>query len=146
MDRAIAEARAASLLGDNVFRQRPSSSLATHLGAGAYICGEETALLSSLEGFRGQPRLEAAVPRRRGGLYACPTVVNNVETIMNVPHILANGGQWYKQWGARRRAAARRCQRLRSREVPDKPRSRSGLPLRTLIESPECIAAACATA
>ena len=70
----------------------------THLGAGAYICGEETALLSSLEGFRGQPRLKPPFPAVEG-LYACPTVVNNTETLMAVPHIVKNGGAWYRQWG-----------------------------------------------
>ena len=98
LDRAIAEARAAGLVGENVAGSGWRFELHTHLGAGAYICGEETALLSSLEGFRGQPRLKPPFPAVEG-LYACPTVVNNTETLMNVPHILHHGGAWYRQWG-----------------------------------------------
>ena len=69
-----------------------------HYAAGAYICGEETALLEGLEGRRGQPRLRPPFPAV-AGLYACPTVVNNVETIMNVPHILERGVDWYRSMG-----------------------------------------------
>ena len=98
LDQAIAEARAAGILGDNVMGAGYAFQLHTHLGAGAYICGEETALLSSLEGFRGQPRLKPPFPAVEG-LYACPTVVNNTETLMAVPHIVKHGGAWYRQWG-----------------------------------------------
>ena len=98
LDRAIADARAAGLLGKGVAGSGFDFELYTHLGAGAYICGEETALLSSLEGYRGQPRLKPPFPAVEG-LYACPTVVNNTETLMNVPHILANGAAWFRQWG-----------------------------------------------
>jgi NADH-quinone oxidoreductase subunit F len=98
LDRAIAEARAAGFVGENVAGSGFRLELHTHLGAGAYICGEETALLSSLEGFRGQPRLKPPFPAVEG-LYACPTIVNNVETLMNVPHILRHGAAWYRQWG-----------------------------------------------
>jgi NADH-quinone oxidoreductase subunit F len=69
-----------------------------HRGAGAYECGEETALLTSLEGGRGHPRLKPPFPAVEG-LYGKPTVVNNVETIANVPHIIRHGADWYKQWG-----------------------------------------------
>src|SRR5262249_60033598 len=85
VDKAIAEARAAGILGDNVMGSGVAFDLHTHLGAGAYICGEETALLSSLEGYRGQPRLKPPFPAVEG-LYACPTVVNNTETLMAGPH------------------------------------------------------------
>jgi len=98
LDRAIGEAREAGLLGDSVFGSGYAFQLHTHLGAGAYICGEETALLSSLEGYRGQPRLKPPFPAVEG-LYACPTVVNNVETLMAVPPILRHGAEWYRQWG-----------------------------------------------
>jgi NADH-quinone oxidoreductase subunit F len=101
LDRAIGEARAAGLLGKSVAGSDISFELYTHLGAGAYICGEETALLSSLEGYRGQPRLKPPFPAVEG-LYACPTIVNNVETLMNVPHILKNGAEWFRQWGTER--------------------------------------------
>ena len=98
VDKAIAEARAAGILGDSVMGSGYRFDVHTHLGAGAYICGEETALLSSLEGYRGQPRLKPPFPAVEG-LYACPTVVNNTETLMAVPHIVKNGGAWYRQWG-----------------------------------------------
>ncbi len=136
MDKAIAEARAAGLLGDNVFGSGFQFELYTHLGAGAYICGEETALLSSLEGFRGQPRLKPPFPAVEG-LYACPTVVNNVETIMNVPHILKNGGQWYKQWGTEKSCGTKVLSVSGPVKRPGNYEIPLGLPLRTLIESPE---------
>ena len=98
LDKAIGEARAGGMIGDKVAGSDFGFQLHTHLGAGAYICGEETALLSSLEGFRGQPRLKPPFPAVEG-LYACPTIVNNVETLMNVPPILRHGAQWFRQWG-----------------------------------------------
>jgi NADH-quinone oxidoreductase subunit F len=98
LDKAIGEARAAGLIGSKVAGSDFAFELHTHLGAGAYICGEETALLSSLEGYRGQPRLKPPFPAVEG-LYACPTIVNNVETLMNVPPILRNGAAWFRQWG-----------------------------------------------
>ena len=101
LDRAIAEAQSAGLLGDQVLGSGFRFQLHTHLGAGAYICGEETALLSSLEGYRGQPRLKPPFPAVEG-LYACPTIVNNVETLMNVPFILRHGPQAFRQWGTER--------------------------------------------
>ena len=69
-----------------------------HQGAGAYICGEETALLSSLEGFRGQPRLRPPFPAVEG-LYASPTVIDNVETLMSVPDIVLRGPEWFRELG-----------------------------------------------
>jgi NADH-quinone oxidoreductase subunit F len=106
LDKAIAEARAAGFLGDDVAGTGYRFQLHTHLGAGAYICGEETALLSSLEGYRGQPRLKPPFPAVEG-LYACPTVVNNTETLMCVPAIVRNGGQWYRQWGTEKSAGTK---------------------------------------
>ena len=106
IDKAIGEARAAGLLGDNVAGTGYKFQLHTHLGAGAYICGEETALLSSLEGYRGQPRLKPPFPAVEG-LYACPTVVNNTETLMCVPHILKNGAAWHRQWGTEKSAGTK---------------------------------------
>ena len=106
VDKAIAEARAAGLLGENVAGSGYRFDLHTHLGAGAYICGEETALLSSLEGYRGQPRLKPPFPAVEG-LYACPTVVNNTETLMCVPHIIKNGAAWYRQWGTEKSAGTK---------------------------------------
>jgi len=84
---AVAEAYRAGYLGDNILGSGFSLDVTVHAGAGAYECGEETALLDSLEGFRGQPRLKPPFPAI-AGLYACPTVVNNVESIASVPYIL----------------------------------------------------------
>ena len=136
LDKAIAEARAAGLVGDNVSGSGFRFQLHTHLGAGAYICGEETALLSSLEGFRGQPRLKPPFPAVEG-LYACPTVVNNVETLMNVPHILKHGAQWYRQWGTEKSAGTKVLSVSGPVKRPGNYEIPLGLPLRALIESPE---------
>ncbi len=136
MDRAIAEARSAGLLGESVLGTPFQIQLHTHLGAGAYICGEETALLSSLEGFRGQPRLKPPFPAVEG-LYASPTVVNNVETLMNVPHILKHGAQWYRQWGTEKSAGTKVLSVSGPVKRPGNYEIPLGLPLRTLIESPE---------
>jgi NADH-quinone oxidoreductase subunit F len=95
MDKAIEEARAANLVGDNILGSDFSCEFYTHSGAGAYICGEETALLSSLEGYRGHPRMKPPFPAVEG-LYAAPTVVNNVETLTAVPQIIEMGGEaWH---------------------------------------------------
>ncbi|MBU0510935.1 MAG: NADH-quinone oxidoreductase subunit NuoF [Chloroflexi bacterium] len=98
LDEKIAELEAAGLLGDNLFGTDYSLRIYTHLGAGAYICGEETALLESMEGKRGQPRLRPPFPPSYG-LFGKPTVVNNVETLTNLPPIITNGGEWYKNLG-----------------------------------------------
>lgn len=98
MDKQIAEMEEAGFLGDKLFGTDYSLRIYTHLGAGAYICGEETALLESLEGKRGQPRNRPPFPAV-AGLFGKPTVINNVETFANVPMILANGADWYKSIG-----------------------------------------------
>ena len=98
LDEKIAELEGARLLGDKLFGTDYSLRIYTHLGAGAYICGEETALLESLEGKRGQPRVRPPFPPAVG-LYGKPTIVNNVETLTNVPLILKNGADWYKSMG-----------------------------------------------
>ncbi len=98
MDRAAEEARAAGLLGDKILGTDFSCEYYTHTGAGAYICGEETALLNSLEGLRGHPRMKPPFPAV-AGLYGCPTVVNNVETLTAVPWIIMNGGEAYQKLG-----------------------------------------------
>jgi NADH-quinone oxidoreductase subunit F len=94
LERAIAEAYAKGVFGDDVLGTGYGMNVIQHRGAGAYICGEETALLSSLEGFRGQPRLRPPFPAVEG-LYGCPTLINNVETLCNVPHIVRNGAAWF---------------------------------------------------
>jgi NADH-quinone oxidoreductase subunit F len=98
LDEKIAEMEKAGYLGENLFGTDYSLKIYSHLGAGAYICGEETALLESLEGKRGQPRVRPPFPALVG-LYGKPTLINNVETLTNVPMILANGANWYKAMG-----------------------------------------------
>lgn len=98
LDAQIAELEQAGLLGDNLFGTNYSLHLYTHLGAGAYICGEETALLESIEGKLGQPRLRPPFPAV-AGLYASPTVINNVETLTNLPPIVQNGAAWFRGFG-----------------------------------------------
>ncbi|MGC0363644.1 NADH-quinone oxidoreductase subunit F [Rhodococcus sp. 27YEA15] len=95
---AVAEAYAAGYLGRDVLGSGFDLDLVVHAGAGAYICGEETALLDSLEGRRGQPRLRPPFPAV-AGLYACPTVVNNVESIASVPSIILGGTEWFRSMG-----------------------------------------------
>ena len=96
--RAVEEARAAGHLGDDVGGKGVKVDITVHAGAGAYICGEETALLDSLEGRRGQPRLKPPFPGA-AGLYARPTSVNNVESIASVPGIILEGSDWFKGMG-----------------------------------------------
>ena len=98
LDQKIAELEAAGLLGEKLFDSDYGLRIYTHLGAGAYICGEETAMLESLEGKLGQPRLRPPFPPSFG-LYGKPTVVNNVETLSNVPMIIQKGAQWYRSFG-----------------------------------------------
>ena len=98
VQRALDEAYAAGYLGDDILGSGFSLEVTLHLGAGAYICGEETALLNSLEGRRGEPRLKPPFPAIEG-LYSKPTIVNNVETISNIPWIIANGGAAYDAIG-----------------------------------------------
>jgi len=95
---AVAEAYAAGYLGKDILGSGYDLELTVHAGAGAYICGEETALLDSLEGRRGQPRLRPPFPAV-AGLYASPTVINNVESIASVPSILRNGVDWFTAQG-----------------------------------------------
>ena len=96
--RAVAEAYEAGLLGKNAAGSGWDFDLFVHRGAGAYICGEETAMLESLEGKRGNPRLKPPFPAG-AGLYGCPTTVNNVESIAVVPTILRRGAAWFKSFG-----------------------------------------------
>jgi NADH-quinone oxidoreductase subunit F len=98
MDAALDEARAAGLLGEKILGSNFSCDIYTHTGAGAYICGEETALLNSLEGLRGHPRMKPPFPAV-SGLYASPTVVNNVETLTAVPDIIKMGGEAWQKLG-----------------------------------------------
>jgi NADH-quinone oxidoreductase subunit F len=98
LDRAVDEAYDAGFAGTNILDTGIRVELVVHRGAGAYICGEETALLDSLEGKRGNPRLKPPFPAIQG-LYGGPTLINNVETLCNVPHIVTNGADWFKGFG-----------------------------------------------
>jgi NADH-quinone oxidoreductase subunit F len=98
LDAAVAEAYEAGYLGKDILGSRRDLELIVHRGAGAYICGEETALLDALEGKRGNPRLKPPFPAVQG-LYGGPTLINNVETLSNVPRIVAHGAAWFKGFG-----------------------------------------------
>jgi NADH-quinone oxidoreductase subunit F len=98
LDAAVAQAYEAGYLGQNILGTHCNLELVVHRGAGAYICGEETALLDALEGKRGNPRLKPRFPAVQG-LYGGPTLINNVETLATVPHIVANGAEWFRQFG-----------------------------------------------
>jgi NADH-quinone oxidoreductase subunit F len=106
LEQAISDARERGFLGDDILGSGFSLDVVVHRGAGAYICGEETALLESLEGERGMPRIRPPFPAVEG-LYAKPTVVNNVETLSAVPHIVAMGGERYAQMGVDRSKGTR---------------------------------------
>ena len=97
-EEALAEAREAGLLGDNILDSGFDFDIHTHLGAGAYICGEETALLESIEGKKGQPRFKPPFPAMFG-LYGRPTVINNTETLASIPDIIRQGADWFRQIG-----------------------------------------------
>lgn len=98
LEQAISEARKNRFLGRNILGTGFNLNVFVHRGAGSYICGEETALLESLEGKRGHPRLKPPFPASIG-LFQCPTVINNVETIANVPAIILKGAEWFTQMG-----------------------------------------------
>jgi NADH-quinone oxidoreductase subunit F len=98
LDAALVEARDAGFLGENILGSDHSLSLVVHRGAGAYICGEETGLLDSLEGKRGNPRLKPPFPANQG-LYQGPTLINNVETLATIPHIITMGAEEYAKIG-----------------------------------------------
>ncbi|MBC5824029.1 MAG: NADH-quinone oxidoreductase subunit NuoF [Candidatus Eremiobacteraeota bacterium] len=96
--RALSAAREAGYVGDNLLGSGYSADILVHRGAGAYICGEETAMLESIEGKRGEPRLKPPFPAN-AGLFGMPTVVNNVETLCCIPHILTRGAAWFASIG-----------------------------------------------
>jgi NADH-quinone oxidoreductase subunit F len=106
LQKAVGEAYARGYLGKNILGTGIEVQLTVHRGAGAYICGEETALLNSLEGQRGQPRLKPPFPAVKG-LFGNPTIVNNVETLMNVPAIIDKGGAWFNALGMGRSGGTR---------------------------------------
>src|SRR5438067_3495164 len=108
LERAVSEAYARGFLGKGVAGSGFPLEVVMHRGAGAYICGEETALLESLEGRRGQPRLRPPFPVVEG-LYSAPTAINNVETLCNVPHIIERGHDWYSSIGTEKSTVPKVC-------------------------------------
>ncbi|MDP9023643.1 MAG: SLBB domain-containing protein, partial [Actinomycetota bacterium] len=130
---AILEAYERGYLGDDMFGTGRRLHMTLHRGAGAYIAGEESALLNSLEGRRGQPRLRPPFPAQ-SGLYASPTTVNNVETICSVPGIVSNGAEWWRQWGTEDSTGTKlvcvsgHVKRPMNFEVP------MGTPIRAIVE------------
>jgi NADH-quinone oxidoreductase subunit F len=106
LNKALAEAYEKGYLGKNILGSGFDLELIVHRGAGAYICGEETALLESIEGKRGHPRLKPPFPAVIG-LYGSPTVINNVETLANVSHIINNGPEWYASIGVEKNSGTR---------------------------------------
>jgi NADH-quinone oxidoreductase subunit F len=97
VENALKECYASGILGKNAMGTGKTINIYVHRGAGAYICGEETAMMNSIEGRRGNPRIKPPFPAV-SGVFASPTTINNVETLAAVPHILNNGADWYKQW------------------------------------------------
>jgi NADH-quinone oxidoreductase subunit F len=99
LQKAIDDAYAHGFIGENILGKNFSTNIYIHRGAGAYICGEESALMNSIEGSRGYPRVRPPFPAQYG-LWGCPTTINNVETISNIPLIINNGWEWYSRIGA----------------------------------------------
>ncbi|MCP5364068.1 MAG: NADH-quinone oxidoreductase subunit NuoF [Hyphomicrobiales bacterium] len=133
LQRAIDEAYAAGLLGKNAAQSGWPFDIYLHRGAGAYICGEETALIESLEGKKGQPRLKPPFPANVG-LYGCPTTVNNVETIAVVPAILRRGGKWFAQLGRPKNTGTKLFNISGHVNQPCTVEEEMGVPLKDLIE------------
>jgi NADH-quinone oxidoreductase subunit F len=129
---AIDEAYAKGILGKDCLGTGYSFDIAVYQGAGAYICGEETALINSLEGRRGHPRLKPPFPAVEG-LYGCPTVVNNVETFSAVPHIINNGSEWYAKMGTPKSTGTRLFSVSGPLKRPGVYEIELGTPLMTLI-------------
>ena len=132
LKKAVAEAYERGYLGKNILGSGFDLDMIVHRGAGAYICGEETGLLESLEGKRGHPRLKPPFPAVVG-IYGSPTIINNVETLANVPHIINNGAEWYAAIGTERNAGTRLfgvSGHVKKRGVYELP---MGTPMRELI-------------
>ncbi len=131
---AIKEAYEAGLLGKNAAKSGWDFDVYVHRGAGAYICGEETALIESIEGKKGQPRNKPPFPAM-AGLYSCPTTVNNVETIASVPEILRRGGAWFAGLGADEKNTGTKLFCISGHvNNPCNVEEEMGIPLKDLIE------------
>jgi NADH-quinone oxidoreductase subunit F len=134
LEAAVAEAYAAGLLGKNAAKSGYDFDVFVHRGAGAYICGEETAMLESLEGKPGKPRLKPPFPAG-AGLYGCPTTVNNVESIAVVPTILRRGGLWFKSFGREKNEGTKLFQISGHVNCPCVVEEAMSIPFRELIET-----------
>ncbi len=132
LERAVAEARQAGYLGKNILGKRFDLDVHIHVGAGAYICGEETGLLESLEGKRGWPRLKPPFPATKG-FSQKPTVINNVETLANVPIIIQEGAEWYAAIGTPKNSGPKLYCLSGHVNLPGLYEAPLGLPLRELI-------------
>jgi NADH-quinone oxidoreductase subunit F len=130
---AVEEAYAAGLLGKNAAKSGYDFDVYVHRGAGAYICGEETAMIESLEGKKGQPRLKPPFPAG-AGLYGCPTTVNNVESIAVVPTILRRGAAWFSSFGREGNKGTKLFQISGHVEKPCVVEEEMSIPFRELIE------------
>ena len=133
LQHAINEAYDADLIGDNACNSGWKFDVYVHRGSGAYICGEETALIESLEGKKGQPRLKPPFPAN-AGLYGCPTTVNNVESIAVVPEILRRGASWFSGLGRPNNAGTKLFNISGHVEQPCTVEEEMSIPLRELIE------------
>ena len=133
LQRAIDEAYEQGLLGKNACGSGFSHDVYLHRGAGAYICGEETALIESLEGKKGQPRLKPPFPAN-AGLWGCPTTVNNVETIAVISTIMRRGGSWFSNFGRERNSGTKVFCISGHVEKPCNIEEEMGIPLRELID------------
>lgn len=136
LEQAIREAYAKGYAGENVMGSGMTHDIYVHRGAGAYICGEETALIESLEGKAGQPRLKPPFPAVVG-VFGCPTVVNNVETIAWVPTIIERGGEWFAAAGSERNGGPKLVQIAGQVKNPGVYEAPNGISLRDAIFSPE---------
>ncbi len=131
---AINQAREAGLLGKNILGSGYDFDLYAHLGAGAYICGEETALIESIEGKKGQPRFKPPFPASYG-LYGKPTTINNTETLASIPMILAKGGEWFADLGVEN-AGGTKCYAVSGHvENPGNFEVRMGTPFKDILEA-----------
>jgi NADH-quinone oxidoreductase subunit F len=133
MHSAVREAYQAGYLGQNILGSGFDLDITVHAGAGAYICGEETALLNSLEGLRGEPRLKPPFPAA-AGLYAAPTTVNNVETIASVPYIVNGGSAWFRAMGREKSPGPKIFSLSGHVEKPGQYEAPMGSTLRELLE------------
>ena len=133
LQEAINEAYKEGMIGKNACGTGFDLDIHIHLGAGAYICGEETALIESIEGNKGQPRLKPPFPALVG-LYGCPTIVNNVETIAVVPTILKRGGKWFASFGRAKNTGTKIFCISGNVNNPCNVEEEMGIPLKELIE------------